>query len=168
MAPPTPRDRAAAVRERLRRRGVTLTLTPDGSLKAAPRTALTDADRAAIRALQDELVAVVRDADARPARVLALAAELGWPEVRPFVGQSVGPGEADERRVLESPSWRQVPDGAAHRELLLGALAGVLTHRLEQVTSHAERAGAEQPAGRPRGHLRLLVPPEAHPEAVRA
>jgi hypothetical protein len=63
-----------------------LTRTPDGSLKAAPRTALTDADRAAIRALRDELVAVVRDADERPARILAQAAELGWPEVPPFAG----------------------------------------------------------------------------------
>ena len=86
MAPPTPRDQAAVVREQLRRRGITLSLTPDGYLKAAPRTALTDDDRAAIRALRDELVAVVRAGDERPARILAQAAELGWPEVPPFAG----------------------------------------------------------------------------------
>ena len=164
MAPPTPRDQAALVRERLRRRGIALTLTPDGSLKAAPRTALTDADRAAIRALRDELVAVVRAGDERPARILALAAELGWPEVHPFVEQTVGPGEADYRRVLESATWSQMPGGTAVRELLLGALAGVLAHRLEG----AESAVDAKPAGRQHGHLRLLASPDAHAEGMRA
>jgi hypothetical protein len=156
------------VREHLRRRGVALTLTPDGFLKAAPRTALTDADRAAIRALRDELAAVVRESDERPARILALAAALGWPAVHPFAGQSVGPGEADERRVLDRRTWSQQPNGAEHRELFFGALAGVLTHRLERVTSHAGRAVDEQSAGRRYGHLRLLPPSKAHGAAVRA
>ena len=163
-APPTPRDGAVVVREQLRRRGVTVTLTPDGSLKAAPRTALTDDDRAAIRALRDELVAVVRTGDERPARVLALAAELGWPEVHPFVEQTVGPGEADYCRVLDRATWSQQPNGAEHRELFLGALAGVLAHRLEQ----AERTVDQRPTGRQHGHLRLLPPPNAHVEGVRA
>jgi hypothetical protein len=152
------------VRERLRRRGVASTRTPDGSLKAAPHTALTDADRAAIRALRDEPVAVVRDAAERPARVLTLAADLGWPEVRPFVGQSVGPGEADYRRVLHSQAWRHLPDGAEHWELLLGALAGVLTHRLERAESTVD----QWPAGRRHSHLRLVALPDAPAEGVRA
>ncbi len=163
-APPTPRDGAVVLREQLRRRGVVLTLTSDGYLKAAPSTALTDDDRAAIRALRDELVAVVRAGDERPVRVLALAAELGWPEVHPFVGLSVGPGEADYRRVLDSATWSHQPNGAEHRELFLGALAGVLTHRLER----AEGAVDQRPAGRQHGHLRLLTPPDAPAEGVRA
>jgi hypothetical protein len=88
--------------------------------------------------------------------------------VHPFVEQSVGPGEADYRRVIDRQTWSQQPNGAEHRELFLGALAGVLTHRLKWVASHAERAVDQRPAGRQHGHLRLLPPPDAHAEGMRA
>lgn len=67
----------------------------------------------------------------RPAErdaVLAMAERLDWPRVRTITGQHLGPGEADWRRVVESPRLQEPVRG-----LLLGGLKGALTRRLAGV-----------------------------------
>jgi hypothetical protein len=58
-------------------------------------------------------------------RVLLLAAELDWPRVTTVSGQAIGPGEADWRRVVESPCLVEPVRG-----IVLGGLRGALTRRL--------------------------------------
>ena len=58
---------AADLLNRLRGEGLLLTLTADGRLHAAPRDALTDEHRAAIRADRDALVRTLQAETSRPA-----------------------------------------------------------------------------------------------------
>ena len=60
--------------------------------------------------------------------VLHLAAELGWPKVVTISGQPVGPGEADWRRVVESPKLLEPIKG-----LLLAGLRAALVRRRDGV-----------------------------------
>lgn len=57
---------AADLLNRLRGEGLLLTLTADGRLHAAPRDALTDEHRAAIRAARDALVRTLQAEASRP------------------------------------------------------------------------------------------------------
>lgn len=57
--------------------------------------------------------------------VLGTAGTLGWPEVMTITGQTIGPGEADWRRVLESPRLVEPARG-----LLVGGLRASLSRRL--------------------------------------
>lgn len=106
--------------------GLTVTTDGDALVVRGPRRAAKEAR--ALLERKAEVLPLVRAGAALPGLVLHMAAELDYPQVMSVTGQPLGPGEADWRRVVESPRLVEPVRG-----MLLGALKGALARRLAGV-----------------------------------